>query len=230
MQTGAHTEAREISDGPRPSDLNCSSALLMLFSSDQQTSSYTETIQALSAAGASEDTTTTQLTQFSRASTSQPASSENSEKENIQHLLLEPSTSYAPSSKKPSTPELRPSSRTNSFSTSSRTIDSFPSRLDSPLPSPNLGPPKLTTEQRPRPYAPNLRPLPSPNRPHCLAKDRLRLWLPVSPSIRATHSSSPNVVPETALNRILEVIGASWADSTNRRIIRYRCTNLPCTS
>ncbi|KAF8442249.1 hypothetical protein L210DRAFT_3330315, partial [Boletus edulis BED1] len=53
---------------------------------------------------------------------------------------------------------------------------------------------------------------PSPNRPHCLAKDRLRLWIPVSPSARV--SPSADIIPETALNRILEVIGASWTDNT----------------
>jgi len=204
MQTEAHTEEKETSDGPKPSDSNCSSVLLMLFLSDQQTLSYMETIQALSADGALGDTTTAQLTQFSKVSTlslnppntsspyypsmspaqttppthypkgptvqttsyylpwsslsmletssqtpcspSQPASSENSEKANTRHPLLGPLTSYAPSSKKLSTPELRPSTKTNSFSTSSRTIDSFPSCFDLPLPSPNLAPSKLTME------------------------------------------------------------------------------------
>ncbi|KIJ12429.1 hypothetical protein PAXINDRAFT_82964 [Paxillus involutus ATCC 200175] len=102
----------------------------------------------------------------------------------------------------------------SSSSTSSRTIDSVPSRFNAPLPSSNPSASRPTTEHKPRPYHPNLRPLPSPHRPHCPAKDRLRLWVPVSPSARTSHPSSPDRISETALNRILEVIGASWADST----------------
>ncbi|KIJ09900.1 hypothetical protein PAXINDRAFT_86812, partial [Paxillus involutus ATCC 200175] len=55
---------------------------------------------------------------------------------------------------------------------------------------------------------------PSPYQPHCLAKDRLHLWVPASPSARVAHPLSPDIISETALNRILEVIGVSWVDST----------------
>ncbi|KAF8546403.1 hypothetical protein OG21DRAFT_1390974, partial [Imleria badia] len=57
---------------------------------------------------------------------------------------------------------------------------------------------------------------PSPNRPHCLARDRLCRWIPVALSPHAAHSptEADGMVPEAVLNRILEVIGTSWADST----------------
>ncbi|KIJ09175.1 hypothetical protein PAXINDRAFT_17737 [Paxillus involutus ATCC 200175] len=145
---------------------------------------------------------------------SQLASSESSKKADTQPPPPEPSTNYALGSKKPNASERRSSLRMSSLSTSSRMIDSVPSRFNSPLPSSNPSVSRPTTEHKPRPYHPNLRPLPSPHQPHCLAKDRLRLWVPVSPSARTSHPSSPDRISETALNRILEVIGASWADST----------------
>jgi hypothetical protein len=67
---------------------------------------------------------------------------------------------------------------------------------------------------KPRLYPPNLCPLPSTNRPHCLTKDRLRLWMPTTPTTRSASTSTPSAVSEDALNRILEVIGASWVDNT----------------
>ncbi|KAF8836271.1 hypothetical protein BDN67DRAFT_984055 [Paxillus ammoniavirescens] len=144
----------------------------------------------------------------------QLGNSESYKKVNTQPQPPEPSTNYALGSKKPSVPEQRPSSRMSSSSASSRTIDSVPSRFNSPLPSSTPSASKTTTEHKPRPYPPNLCPLPSPYRPHCLAKVRLRLWVPASPSARAAHLSSSNIISETTLNHILEVIGASWADST----------------
>ena len=92
-------------------------------------------------------------------------------------------------------------------------IESVPLCFNFPLPFPNPSTLKSTTEHRPCPYPPNLRPLPSPYQPHCLAKDRLHLWIPTSPSTRTSLASS-DVVSDIALNRILEVIGTSWADST----------------
>lgn len=86
-------------------------------------------------------------------------------------------------------------------------------RFDAPLPS--TTPPELGTT--PRPYRAGLTPLPSHLRPHCLAKDRLRLWLPSDNTPRVisvpdTPSSAP--ITDKQLNRILEVMGASWADRT----------------
>jgi hypothetical protein len=59
--------------------------------------------------------------------------------------------------------------------------------------------------------------MPSPLRPHCLARDRLRLWLPPGESLRQTISAGKDseiLVSDEQLDRILEVIGSSWAPST----------------
>jgi len=150
-------------------------------------------------------------------SPSQLVSLESSRKANTQCLHPESLTGFAPSSKKPSMPKLQPSLKMSSSSVSSKVVDSTTTfHFNSPLPSPNLGPLKLAIEQRLFLYTSNLRLLPFPNYLHCLAKDKLCLWLPTSPSTRAAHSSSPNIIPESALNCILEVIGASWADSIKK--------------
>lgn len=82
-----------------------------------------------------------------------------------------------------------------------------PARISLPAfqPSPN----------RPAPYSPDLTPAPSPLRPHCLARDRLRLWKPSSS--RHTRDSDGRLVgslSEQDLSRIFEVTASSWADST----------------
>ena len=62
-----------------------------------------------------------------------------------------------------------------------------------------------------KPYHVGLVPLPSTLRPHCPARDRLRLWHPAS-------SRPSNIgeieVSETDLERILDVINVSWAKGT----------------
>ena len=100
-----------------------------------------------------------------------------------------------------------------SSSASSRTVDSNSSRFNSPLPSPSPHP-ELAGASKPCPYQPDLCLLPSPNRPHCLARDRLRLWRPANPSTRPADGASSAIMSESMLDWILEVIGASWADST----------------
>ncbi|KAH7919128.1 hypothetical protein BV22DRAFT_1134068 [Leucogyrophana mollusca] len=70
----------------------------------------------------------------------------------------------------------------------------------------------------PQRYRPDLAPRPSTLRPHCLARDRLRLWTPVNSSTRTTTSPTNTdgvfIATDTQLDRILEVIGSSWANST----------------
>jgi hypothetical protein len=61
---------------------------------------------------------------------------------------------------------------------------------------------------------PSLTPNPSALRPHCLAKDRLRLWQPFGTAARVAIPSTMLTTSEEQLNRILQVIGASWADNT----------------
>jgi len=70
----------------------------------------------------------------------------------------------------------------------------------------------------PQSYRPNLTPRSSHLRPHCLARDRLRLWVPVGGSTRqlasTTGDSNTHEVSDEQLNRILEVMGSAWAQST----------------
>ena len=62
---------------------------------------------------------------------------------------------------------------------------------------------------RPAAYSANLSPLPSPLRPHCLARDRLRLWLP-SPTVISRHSENRG----EELEEIFNVMSNAWAEST----------------
>ena len=67
---------------------------------------------------------------------------------------------------------------------------------------------------KPRPYKPNLTPIPSSLRPHCLARQRLLQWIPSRISPRADLSSRGIPLTNEDLNCILRVISASWEDST----------------
>lgn len=83
------------------------------------------------------------------------------------------------------------------------------SRFDTPIGTSSQDPPPPT----PLPYRPDLHPKPSPHRPHCLAKDRLRLWLPSAPS-PSNNTPSTTIISEEQLDRVLQVINQSWHDST----------------
>ncbi|EGO22575.1 hypothetical protein SERLADRAFT_440590 [Serpula lacrymans var. lacrymans S7.9] len=66
----------------------------------------------------------------------------------------------------------------------------------------------------PQTYRPELTPLNSILQPHCLARDRLRMWIPAGcpPHTNIVFISPNHAIPsEHQLDRILEVIGASWA-------------------
>jgi hypothetical protein len=79
------------------------------------------------------------------------------------------------------------------------------SRFDTPIHPIN------DTSTCPLPYHSDLAPLPSPLRPHCPAKDRLRLWRPASnPVVTAV----PPIASESQLNHILHVMNALLQDST----------------
>ena len=74
--------------------------------------------------------------------------------------------------------------------------------------------PDQTQTSRPHPYRAGLTPATSPLRPHCLARDRLRLWTPShsrSPQDAAGH---PLHISDADLDRILTVISVSWAQGT----------------
>ncbi|KAG2060458.1 hypothetical protein BDR06DRAFT_1053624 [Suillus hirtellus] len=87
------------------------------------------------------------------------------------------------------------------------------SRFAASLPTTNT----LSTSSPSR-YKPNLTPNPSTLRPHCLARDRLRLWVPAGRSTRQNSVYSSDVpnheISDAQLERILEVIGSAWAQST----------------
>ena len=75
-------------------------------------------------------------------------------------------------------------------------------------PPTSLNPPRSS---KPSAYSPNLSPHPSPLRPHCLARDRLRLWIP-SPAVSSRHSEPAG--EEGELERTFDVMSNAWADST----------------
>jgi hypothetical protein len=90
-------------------------------------------------------------------------------------------------------------------------------RFDTPLSSTTASSETLPSSiepEPPRPYHPSLTPNPSPLRPHCKARDRLRLWLP---SVNTSPSSSTHAaieITEERLDRVLDVIEASWTERT----------------
>jgi hypothetical protein len=83
-----------------------------------------------------------------------------------------------------------------------------PSRWDSPVPRQNTRPSASI------PYRPGLAPIPSPLRPHCLARDRLRIWRPTCARNTLDSQGRPvNLLPAD-LARIADVLEHAFADST----------------
>lgn len=79
-------------------------------------------------------------------------------------------------------------------------------KFDIPLPDIQKPPSVM-----PRSYRSSLMPLPSSLRPHCLARDRLRLWCP----LKSRSDDNGDIhISESDLARILEVINVSWAKGT----------------
>ncbi|KAG1893102.1 uncharacterized protein F5891DRAFT_963498 [Suillus fuscotomentosus] len=93
------------------------------------------------------------------------------------------------------TPQLHENTSSNRFNVSH------------PLPS---APPAM----QPRPYHNSLTPLLSPLRPHCLARDRLRLWVPATSRSRLDHTGSLVSLTDSNIDRILLVIAHCHAPST----------------
>lgn len=65
---------------------------------------------------------------------------------------------------------------------------------------------------RPRPYQTDLQPLPSTLRPHCLARERLQKWSPLSG--RSRHGDHAFIISDEDLERVLIVLNASWQQGT----------------
>lgn len=109
----------------------------------------------------------------------------------------------------------KPDKKTNTFSTASATTKSeLRNRFDAPLTNSTT---LNHSSAPPRPYRPGLVPQPSSLRPHCLARERLKLWLPSPDHARLNREAEHNgnhPVTEEQVNRILEVLGASWAEKT----------------
>ena len=142
-----------------------------------------------------------------------PKSSDSLERAGTQLPHLTHSAASTPSKKSMSILEQRPLLRMSSSLVSSRTVDSSSSHFNSPLPSPSPHP-ELAGASKPCPYQPDLCLLLLLNCLHCLARDRLWLWKPANPSTHPADGVSSTIMSESMLDWILEVIGASWADST----------------
>ena len=82
-----------------------------------------------------------------------------------------------------------------------------------PIPDQPLPPSLPSSARRPKPstYSSSLRPQPSPLRPHCLARERLRWWIP-SPNVSSCHGTAELGPGE--LERVFEVMSNAWAEST----------------
>ena len=98
--------------------------------------------------------------------------------------------------------------------TSSSYIPSAISSKPSPCFIAHINPYDSMPVAKPRPYKPDLTPAPSALRPHCLAKQRLLMWLPTPLSPRAINSPYYEPIDDSKIQHILSIIGASWANST----------------
>jgi hypothetical protein len=66
----------------------------------------------------------------------------------------------------------------------------------------------------PQPYKRGLVPASSQLRPHCLARDRLKLWFPLQSRLASTPEGEALAITEEDLQRVLTVMNMSWALST----------------
>lgn len=74
--------------------------------------------------------------------------------------------------------------------------------------------PTLQIQSRPAPYRAGLTPLPSPLRPHCLAREQLRLWTPIPSRNTTDRSRHPLHLPEAELAQILDFMSRAWEEGT----------------
>lgn len=72
----------------------------------------------------------------------------------------------------------------------------------------------LDTIAKPSPYRTGLTPAPSQLRPHCLARDRLRLWFPLETRVPTGTDGHCLAISEEDLQRVLTVMNMSWAPGT----------------
>jgi hypothetical protein len=94
---------------------------------------------------------------------------------------------------------------TTSTSQTSRNI----SRFNAPLNT------SAVTTIKPQPYKRGLTPIASPLRPHCSARDRLKLWFPVESRSLRDARGNLLAITEADLERVLlAVMNLSWAEGT----------------
>ena len=74
--------------------------------------------------------------------------------------------------------------------------------------------PTINSTSKPHQYRQGLMPLSSPLRPHCLARDRLRLWTPTNSRAPRDAAGCPIRITDVDLDRILTVMSVSWAQGT----------------
>ena len=233
-QAGRQTAG--TSDGQKPLASNFSFALSAQQANLANTSGSLETTEELSKAGGKGGAGTGRQTRYSVASmTSQTLTSAFLSRATLParktqptlpqgdftlHLLASSQQSASQklstnlSSTSTTSPTMEPKSRSTSklpllapasASPTNRTRHNAP-----PVDSPAPGLPSQLHHARPTAYHPNLSPHPSPLRPHCLARDRLKLWKPAT-SVHSRHSTSQ----EADSDRIFSVMSNAWADSTH---------------
>lgn len=85
--------------------------------------------------------------------------------------------------------------------------------------------PSLPNVEAPHPYHPFLTSIPSPLRPHCLACDRLHLWMLSKITLHnelAPPTNCAMAVSDKQFNHILDVISASWSERTKETYVWHR--------
>lgn len=106
-------------------------------------------------------------------------------------------------------PSITVSSGGVNISATSRQPGNQRTRWDAPLSLP------MTTNTRPGAYRSNLTPLLSPLRPHCLARERLRLWKPVISRTANDTQGKHLSLSEADLTRVMDVMAHAWTESTH---------------
>ena len=74
-----------------------------------------------------------------------------------------------------------------------------------------IPPASTPTTRGPAPYQPHLTPTPSSLRPHCLAKDQLRRWIPASKPLQPASGDGP---AEAERERVKDMMVHTWEEDT----------------
>ena len=74
-----------------------------------------------------------------------------------------------------------------------------------------IPPATMPTPRGPAPYSQHLTPTPSPLRPHCLARDRLKQWIPASLPVEPVSAAGLNAAER---ERVKETMLHAWEENT----------------